>query len=82
MHSQDGKYQHYLSKLYTTNIYIFISITDLYMSFICIDGTGELGFLAHGLGEYDDLLEEEDGHLLHLVVGRRGRVVRAEQGTS
>ena len=52
------------------------------MSFISVDGAGELGFLAHGLGEYDDLLEEEDGHLLHLVVGRRGRVVRTEQRTS
>ena len=76
------KYQHYLPPLYVSKIHILKPVTDLYMSFISVDGTGELGFLAHGLGEYDDLLEEEDGHLLHLVVGRRGRVVRAEQRTS
>ena len=51
------------------------------MSFISVDWTGELCLLAHCLGEDDDLLKEEDGHLLHPEVGGAARVVGAEQGT-
>ena len=49
------------------------------MCFVDVDRTGELRLLAHGVGEDDDLLEQEDCHLLQLVAGSAGRVVGAEQ---
>ena len=52
------------------------------MSFVCVDRTGELGLLADRLREDHDLLKQEHGHLLQLQVGRRGRVVGAEQRTA
>ena len=49
------------------------------MCFVDVDRTGELRLLAHGVREDDDLLEQEDCHLLQLVAGSAGRVVGAEQ---
>jgi hypothetical protein len=53
----------------------------LYMSFVSIDRTGELSLLSHSFCKYHDLLEEEDCHLLELVVGPRVGILSAQEGT-
>ena len=50
------------------------------MSFISINWTSKLSFLPHSLCEYHDLLEKEDGHLLHPVVGGGAGVLGAQEG--
>ena len=50
------------------------------MRFIRVDGTCELIFPPNSLGKDDDLFEQKHSHLLQLVVGAAGGIVRAEQG--